>query len=472
MATQKTYKVRLHIISPVHIGCDDVYEPTGFAVDKTAKKLIAFDPLDFVRSLSSAERSKFMALCDKGNLESIVEIYKFMWNLQTPLQGHTIEVSKCFLDTYERVATRLQPRDAKQELNKFQIARTSYLPAGNIPYVPGSALKGSLRTGWLNSLNAGQKTQGHGLEENLLGGTFANDPFRMVKISDLVPEHTPQTRICFAVNKKKKPSQHEPRGPQQILEVVLPQSAVFEGMITLHTQEHGGCISRPVPAGMEFFAKSTGFFNKEMSDEENVLKSISLPAGIAAKMKSAFGDSFLKSVFPVRLGRHSGAECLTIDGVRNIKIMGKKGDPPKYAPHSTTIWLAGDSHKATSGLLPFGWCALEVMEADPAKLWSERIMPERATAAPAKPLAVEPPKTTIVTETIVWEAATLTWSPGSGTLTAACNGQKAELKLSGDRSIVPAELHKKLFDKKDAVKAKVSVEKQGNLYKITTIENN
>lgn len=111
------------------------------------------------------------------------------------------------------------------------------------------------------------------------------------------------------------------------------------------------------------------------------------------------------------------------------------------------------------------------MEADPAKLWSERIMPERATAAPAKPLAVEPPKTTIVTETIVWEAATLTWSPGSGTLTAACNGQKAELKLSGDRSIVPAELHKKLFDKKDAVKAKVSVEKQGNLYKITTIEN-
>jgi len=37
MSRMTPYKVRLHIISPVHIGCDDVYEPTGFVVDKAAK---------------------------------------------------------------------------------------------------------------------------------------------------------------------------------------------------------------------------------------------------------------------------------------------------------------------------------------------------------------------------------------------------------------------------------------------------
>lgn len=130
----------------------------------------------------------------------------------------------------------------------------------------------------------------------------------------------PETRICFAVNKKKKISEHEPRGPQQILEVIRHDTlAVFEGMITLQTQEQGGGITKPVPSNVEFFAKATDFFNSEMDTEEAVLKTINLPAAIRAKFLHAFGDRFLKSVFPLRLGRHSGAECLTIKGVRTIK---------------------------------------------------------------------------------------------------------------------------------------------------------
>jgi CRISPR-associated protein Csm5 len=465
MATQKAYKVRLHIVSPVHIGCDDVYEPTGFSVDKANKKLVAFDPVDFVRSLNPAERQKFMALCDKGNLESILEIYKFMWNLQNVPPGHEVEVSDGFIDTYRRVAS-MPSRDAKQELNKFLVARTSYLPLDNAPYIPGSALKGSLRTGWLNHLNAGGRQKK--TENELMEGSFATDPFRMVKIGDLVPVNTPRTRICFAVNKKKKQSQHEPRGPQQIVEVILPGSSLFEGMITLHSQEQGGGISKPVPVTTDFFVKACGFFRNELTLEEQMLKGINLSAAIEAKMIKTFGERFMKSVFPVRLGRHSGAECLTIDGMRNIKIMGKKGDSPKYGPNSTTVWLAGDASKATSGLLPFGWCALEVLEADPANLWTERIIAERQVSS-QKTAAAELARPTIVTETFVWESAVLVWSPGNATLAASADGKKAELKLTGDRSIVPAELHKKLFDKKDAVKAKVAVEKEGNAWRIVSI---
>lgn len=468
MAKQIPYKIRLHIISPVHIGCDDVYEPTGFVVDKTAKKLIAFDQLDFVRSLSPTDRSKFLVLCEKGTLESIVEIYKFMWNLPGTPPGHAVDVSKGFLETYERVATKLNPRDVKQELNKFQIGRTSYLSSGQSPYIPGSALKGALRTGWLNHLNQGQNQQTRGLEESLLGGTFANDPFRLVKVSDMLPVGNPETRICFAVNKKKKISEHEPRGPQQILEVIRHDcSAVFEGMITLHAQEQGGGITKPVSAGAEFFAKATGFFSSEMDAEEAVLKEISLPAAIRAKFLNAFGDRFLKSVFPVRVGRHSGAECLTIEGVRTIKIMGKKGDPPKYGPHSTTLWLAGDSNKTTSGLLPFGWAALEVLDVDPtAPLWPERIITVRAEQVVAAP-SVKVPQP--LPEPITWSSATLSWNPGNQTLTAQSDGKKAEVKLTADKSLVPEALHKKLFVKKDAVKADVVVEQQGNAWRIVGV---
>jgi CRISPR-associated protein Csm5 len=456
----------MHIISPVHIGCDDVYEPTGFVVDKTAKKLIAFDQLDFVRSLSPADRGKFMALCEKGTLESILDIYKFMWNLPTAPQGHSVDVSKGFLETYERVATKLNPRDAKQELNKFQIGRTSYLPNDQSPYIPGSALKGALRTGWLNHLNKGQKLHTRNPEEDLLGGRFDKDPFSQVKVSDLIPVGIPETRICFAVNKKKKTSQYEPRGPQQILEVIRHDcKTVFEGMITLQTPEQGSGITKPVPAAVEFFAKSTSFFGSEMDAEEISLKGISLPATIRAKMVNTFGDRFMKSVFPLRIGRHSGAECLTIDGVRNIKIMGKQREFTN-GPHSTTVWLAGDSSKATSNLLPFGWVALEVLAVDPAALWPERTVSVQAKSALAVPVVLAPPPPPVQ---ITWSSATVTWNPGNQTLTAQSDSKKAETKLSADRSLVPEALHKKLFVKKDAVKADVTVEQQGNAWRIVGV---
>lgn len=469
MSSMTPFKVRLHVMSPVHIGCDDVYEPTGFMVDKAAQKLIAFDPLDFVRSLNQADRKKFLELCDKGTLESILEIYKFMWHRTELPQGHAVEVSKGFLALFERVATRLRPQEAKQELNKFLISRTSYLPADNAPYVPGSALKGALRTGWLNHLNKG-KQQGRDLEIQLLGGRFAEDPFSQIKVSDLLPVGSPATRICFAVNKKKKTSAHEPRGPQQILEVIRHDcAAVFEGIITLHLPEQGSPIRNPVKNTPEFFAQAAGFFSTEMTNEEVTLKGINLPAAIAVKMKAAFGDNYLKSVFPIRIGRHSGAECVTVDGARSIKIMGKQRDFT-FGPHSTTLWLAGDAPKATSNLLPFGWVALELLELDPAApLWPERIITERETVAAvvAAPTVKAPPPPPELT---VWNNAVLTWSPGNQALTVQHDGKKAEVKLAADKTLVPEILHKKLFIKKDAVKAIVTVERQGNAWLIIKVE--
>lgn len=71
---------------------------------------------------------------------------------------------------------------------------------------------------------------------------------------------------------------------------------------------------------------------------------------------------------------------------------------------------------------------------------------------------------------IVWPKANLKWSPGNAVLTASFEGKKAEIKLSGDRSIVPEPLRKKLFEKKAAVSAQVTLEKDGNLLTIVGIQ--
>jgi CRISPR-associated protein Csm5 len=76
----------------------------------------------------------------------------------------------------------------------------------------------------------------------------------------------------------------------------------------------------------------------------------------------------------LRVGRHSGAESVTVSGARNgaIKIMKGRGQPPKYADAPKTLWLAADSKDQRTGLLPFGWLLVEVepLEA-PAQDWPE-----------------------------------------------------------------------------------------------------
>ena len=88
---EKPLKCRLHIISPVHIGCDDVYEPTSFRIDEIKKQLIVFDPLDFIKSLSTQDRQQFSNYCSLGNISSIVSIYNFISNRQ--VRGRGIDIS-------------------------------------------------------------------------------------------------------------------------------------------------------------------------------------------------------------------------------------------------------------------------------------------------------------------------------------------------------------------------------------------
>ncbi len=60
-------------------------------------------------------------------------------------------------------------------------------------------------------------------------------------------------------------------------------------------------------------------------------------------------------VFLTRVGRHCGAESVTVAGLRSIKIMGKKGEKPRQLDHALTAWMAADSKGQERDLLPFGW---------------------------------------------------------------------------------------------------------------------
>lgn len=374
---QTRMECRLQVLTPVHVGCDEVYEPTGFVVDEEKNRLIIFDPTDFIEGLNGDDRERFSAICRKGTIASILEVYKFLRN--RPVDGREVKLCSGFADHYRQVLN-LSPQEAKKQLNRFEIKRTAFSPSDNRPYIPGSAIKGALRTGYLNDLASAKHGiridlgRGKGkkgkwdnrhkvLENKLLSldrvqpkDRISRDPFRMVKVSDFMPVGEAETRILYAVNWKKNPSGGEGRGPYQMLEMIEPGTC-FMGEIRVDMPQAKDAVSMAVTL-KELIEGCQRFFQKEMTREKRELRAI----GCKSTHQTSINGSML-----LRVGQHSGAECVTIEGYREIWIKGKnKG---RTEDHATTLWLASERDKPEHPdyLVPFGWTHVDELGADDLK---------------------------------------------------------------------------------------------------------
>jgi CRISPR-associated protein Csm5 len=472
----------LRTITPIHVGCDDVYEPMAFVINEEERKLISFDPFAFLKTLSDHDKRTFAEICKKGTAASILEIYAFMSKHRSYVDGDAVDVCPGLVEHYQKTL-KISPRDVRtvqQELNKFTISRTAFTPNDNRPYIPGSSIKGALRTAYLNhcqqmkSIPAQRGAKAKDLELTLLdGGSFDTDPFRMLKVSDFSPVGKVKKAIIYAVNRKKKPTERQARGPYQILEVIEP-GALFVGWLTVGKPEKGARIDTPL--SFDSLASSANSFFKEEATRED--RQLSLIGSQTTNVK-AEGTTIL-----VRLGRHSGAECVTIDGHRNIRIM-LGGRDARFDKAATTLWLTANSgNPATNAhLKPFGWAVLEplseTLTEEIAALEKAYFPRERTrrTARDASADSVEQRTRPEVPQidmpsapewvVVVWKNACLNWSPGDKKLTASFENRKAFCEGKG---LVPEVYHNKLFEKRKSVYATVEVEKIGNAFKIVKIE--
>lgn len=379
MAYSKIFRVRLVALSPIHIGCDDVYDPTSFIIDEKNKKLIHFKPQDFIKSLKEEEWNEFSELCSKGTVKSLIEIFKFIGATQVQGNENSVELCSGFLEHYKELKElteelkELTESKIEMKMKQFVINRTAYNPNSQQPYIPGSSLKGSLRTAYLNLLARETRSaqspvkKSKDLEERLLGGSFFSDPLRFLHISDLQPKEVSR-KIVYSVNKKKKVSKYEPQGPFQILEAIQPRS-VFEGTVEIVSPIGKAADLRVADSlnslnPLKLFNAVKNFYIKSLfPEEEEIAQNIGTNLDLVKEGKDQSEKD--ESLHLVRIGRHSGAEAVTIEGHRNIKIMQKKGEKPKYEDHSTTVWLASDKRKPnnTANLLPFGWALLKFAKA-------------------------------------------------------------------------------------------------------------
>ncbi|MGV8073747.1 MAG: type III-A CRISPR-associated RAMP protein Csm5 [Syntrophobacteraceae bacterium] len=476
---KQTMRCCLRILTPVHIGCDEVYEPTSFVIDGQRRQLKSFDTLEFLRSLSADDKMRFSAICSKGTLDSIIELYRFI-RAKCPddIRAKTVEVCEGLASHYSHnLEGQRRISNLRSEFNTFVVPRTAFNPNTNLPYVPGSSVKGALRTAYLNAQQkktpASRQSNAKKLEEELLKyRNIETDPFKLVKVSDFMPLGDVRTRIVYGINRKKNPGRFESKGVPQIMEIVAP-GCLFEGWISVDTPQNGSGITTLVT--LDTLLNSAGnFYSGELNRENKDLQGM----GSTGLLQIESPSSCL-----VRVGRHSGAECVTVEGHRDIRIMGR---PPKHDTKSSTIWLASDSRNpaANQAVIPFGWAMIEPLtdEAYQELQRSQKATEKIVQPAPHKaetqgdeqlPGGVRP-LSAVVSEIPkppqreTWQAAELFWDPGSQMVKAISKTGNAFVK---GKSLIPESIQERLCGKKrKPVSADVEVEKVGNAFKITRIE--
>ncbi len=345
------YKLKLTALSPIHIGTGKDFEPTNYVIDKNEKgedRLYEFDEFEFFGALDGAMKKEFDVIVSGGGAYARFKLYDFVAknkSLAKKIAFRNVqclsEVAKEYNDKIGRVVQK--ESGGKNVFNDFTIAKTYTNPNNHQAILPGSSLKGSISTAYQETLF--KKLGDYRKVEELMLKPCDSNLFKNFLIGDGVA--TKQgTFIGYAINKKRN---KETKAEMKTRLQAIAATSEFNTEVVCKN-------------GLDFkeIAKSCNFHYLPLfrslfdyqSDEYT---------------RKAISDDFVKKYenwtpaqnqFLLRVGKHSGARAVTVDGTRRIKI---KVDRRNYVDkeEETTVWLRGG---AGSSLLPFGWVLCEIME--------------------------------------------------------------------------------------------------------------
>ncbi|WP_367155925.1 RAMP superfamily CRISPR-associated protein [Methylomonas sp. HYX-M1] len=391
------YTLKFTPLSPVHIGTDESYQPGNYVIDEEAGALYGFDSSAALAGLSAAERQQLLAIVngkpDDAMLTSVQAFFHRHSEKLLAFANAPVPTATGIKNLYEKRIGKVAQHEGqgKRVINKLEIDRTFYNPVDGTPLLPGSSIKGAIRTALLDGLNdekplKERNERNQQLQQRLFGdGKFHTDPMRLISLGDASWHGSidrPACQIQFAVNRKRKPvmkdgkpvlSQAEASNLYQLLECIVPKHyQSFTGSLTLLNTQSIGQDDRKLPKQnlhwtIKDIAKACNAFYMHLfwqelqgmkeqgylqADWQNTMQQI-LEGGLLKRLND--GDTFL-----LRLGHHSGAEGLTLNGVRSIKIMKGRGEKPDFASTPKTWWLASEGISDKRNLLPFGWVLVEI----------------------------------------------------------------------------------------------------------------
>ncbi len=389
----ETRQVLITPLSPVHMGTDEDYAPTNYVIEGDV--LYEFDHRA-LSALPDDTRKKLATLLEgKASGQMLMRVQALFFEHRKQLIPHASNqtgVSHGVAELYRSKIGQAAHRESggRTVRNKLEIERVFYNPLNRYPILPGSGLKGAIRTALLNSINCGQQAErgerNRDLQQRLFQYSMKEifkDPMRLIQISDCAYQNKQdmvQAEVLFAVNRRKKAgenikSQAEKAGLYQLLETVTPFDVrAYAGQIAISNT--GGVLARQdalLPKNrfsFEDIAMACNHFYSQIWEMETKLLS---GRGLLEQEWKQTALALLQQdsvqirlkdhkAFLLRVGRHSGAESVTLNGVRNIKIMQGRDKRPSWEKQAKTVWLAARCQDEQKKLRPFGWLLVEMSE--------------------------------------------------------------------------------------------------------------
>lgn len=367
----KTFRIAITPLSPIHIGCDEVYDPTGYVVDVKKKKLYCFNLAAVF--LQDRTKNEIRSIVRFGDYVKIANVFSNHITELRPYANAIVLMDSKSLQGYGKM---LEP-GKDQGKKAFEISRTAYKATLSLstPYIPGSTLKGMIKTALVNCVNHARPKDNSEIDKMVLGEEEAKDStMRFLKVGDM---HTKRkfvaTSACGVRRFYKKPPYLHCVDSSCVEVVEAGQYRLFEGEITLvdsskvnnlrHVYKSiNALVSDANSYSMGIWRREIAMYrsaNREWANStEKLLNSIQ---NLMNQGKCAL----------IRIGKNSGAESKTLRGdkVARIKIKHRNGDSEKL-DHTTALCFAkgsvsGSSEKETVSGLPFGWAILEVLDETP-----------------------------------------------------------------------------------------------------------
>ena len=342
------YELKGTILSPLHIGTGNQIEPFDYVIKNG--KLYRISLEDFLCQLSEEKRKIFEDIVDSGNLN---RIRKYI------IEGIDLEKYSAYSVEVTEKIERLYLSKIDDIHNQLLINPFIRTGTENKPYIPGSSIKGAIRTALISQIAQNSNLpQPKGYREEFefesrvlaYTGREKNDPFRGIKITDgiLAPDSTIISQVRNVT--KDRSGNLQPNNIQLICEVtysrVSGKSIEFESKLTIDSNLFStNYLSRSF-AIEQIGEACNSFYRDKLRMEDEKFYSASAISRIS---NSLLKEEIEDNSFLIRLGRFSGVESVTIDNYRNPRPPGKKG-----------IW--GTSRNLVEMKYPLGWIKISVQE--------------------------------------------------------------------------------------------------------------
>lgn len=350
---------KLDILSPVHIGTGDELDPMHYLMHKEEGRPCChvLDPVAWASDYPDPDE-----LAGVFSGDNVPAMRTFLANHIDPAIYGLRRIAVSTPGIFEQYESKLRDRRTTHQL-LFSPQMTS---AGRIPLIPGSAIKGAIRTAVIDWLDreknlklknaANWKDYENRLQRVL--GDISGNAFKQLKISD-VTGYADSTLLVAPLEIRRNPGRATtPKSTCEVLPSHLlgrPEACALHAKTALGNHLTSSDHRLTLPGGQSWtwpqLAELVNRYYRQRHGQEQS-RFYGLPHFAEARNAMAKIGKALEAPDPgqmiLRVGRYCQIEFVTVQHNRPKTRKGQSGTP---LPAGTTRTLA-------NGNMPFGWIRL------------------------------------------------------------------------------------------------------------------